>query len=404
MSLPTLPCRAALLATAVWLFTACAPAAPSPTAPPKPTQAPSPAAPTPRPTEAPAARPAEARPTLAPAQPTQAPAARPAFDEKALAEFYRGKTIKIVVGHGAGGGYDIYSRLFAKYLGKYLPGTPTVIVENMPGAAGMVALNHVYNVAPRDGTVISHSIGSSALEQVFGNPAVQFDMSKAQYLGAPAGDSYVLIVHRRSGVARMEDLLAPGAREVLFGAEAQGNVNYSGVVLVRDVLGARIKLVPGYEGSAKIRLAIDSGEVDGFLNGWDSTMVTSKDKLDSGEWVPLTRFTEAPIKARPDIPGVLSFARSDEQRQLLRFGILLPSQFSRPYSVAPGVPLERVEALRAAFRRTVEDPEFRAEAEKARLLIDPLDGAQLQRLIQEFLAIPAEVKEKLRAILQAPGR
>ncbi|MBI4492509.1 MAG: hypothetical protein HY690_06920 [Chloroflexi bacterium] len=389
--------RFATLIAALALLVACAPAAaPSPTAPPAKPAAEKPAA---QPTAAPAKPAATAAPAARPAA-TAAPAAKPAFDEKAVADFYKGKTIRIIVGFAAGGGFDVYSRAIAKYFGKYVPGTPTVVVENVPGAASMLGLNNVANLAPKDGTAIANSIGTLALQQLFGAQGVQFDMAKLHYLGVPNSATYLGMVHKKTGVTKFEQLLGPNAKEIAIGAEAPGSTTTDGPILLRDMLGAKLKVVLGYDGTSKIRLALESGEVDGMFNSWDSTKVTSLDKITSGEWIPLVQMTTDKLKDLPNVPGLAEVARTDEQLQLLRFGTDLPNRFLRPYMLAPEVPADRVAALQAAFMKTMEDKEFLADADKAKLDVGPIAGDQVKKLVVEFLGMSADVKAKLQKVMK----
>jgi len=184
-----------------------------------------------------------------------AQAAKPAFDEKAVADFYRGKTVRIIVGFSAGGGYDAYSRVIARHLGKYIPGNPAIIVDNMAGAGSIIAANHVYNAAPKDGTVIGNISGPIILEQLFGNPAVQFDMAKLRYLAVPVSETYLMIVTRKPGVTKFEEVLGPKGKQVVIGAIPGSTVEH-GPILVRDVLGANLRVVAGYKGTADVRMAI----------------------------------------------------------------------------------------------------------------------------------------------------
>ena len=336
------------------------------------------------------------------AQSVAAPAAKPGFDEKAVADFYRGKTVRIIVGFSAGGGYDAYSRLIARHLGQYIPGNPTVIVDNMAGAGSIIAANHVYNAGAKDGTVIGNISGPIILEQLFGNPAVQFDIGKFQNLAVPVSETYCMIVTKKSGVSKFEELLGPNAKQVVIGGIPGSTVEH-GPILVRDVVGANIKLVVGYKGTADVRLAIDSGEVGGFFNTWTSAKITSLDKFKSGEWLLVAQLTDNPIRdlPYPNVPTISRIAKTEEQRQLLRFGASSPNQFGKLYVVAPGVPADRAAALEAAFTKAFADKKLLAEAEKGRLEIEPLSGEEIQKLVGEFLAMSPEVRSKLQKVLKA---
>ncbi len=372
------PVRVALLPLALILLVACA------AGPPR-RQAPAAA------TAGPAAAAAASEPQAPPA----------AGDDAAVASFYQGKTVRIIVGYPPGGGFDVTSRVIAKTLGKYVPGTPNVIVENMPGAASMVALNHVYNVAPKDGTVIGNSIGGLALQQAFGASGVQFDMGQMHYLGTAGTDTFVLFVNRATtGVSRMGDLLGPASREVALGGSSPGATQTDATLLLRDVLGARVKPILGYQGTAPIRLGIEAGELDGMVQVWEDLKRTDRERFESGEWAVLAVFAEEPLPDLPGVPLVQSFARTDEQRQMFRLGVLVPTQVLRPYILAPQVPPERVRALQAAFAQTMQDPDYLAEAQRLNFPGGPITGAQTLRLVREVLAMPEEVRDKLKTYLQ----
>jgi len=364
-----------VLAALLPVAAACAPAVP-PSPPPAPA-APVPAAPTPDP--AVAARAAEA----------------------ALADFYKGKTVQILVGFAAGGGYDTYSRVIAKHIGKYIPGNPTVIVQNVPGAGSMVAANQVYSTQPKDGTIIGNISGPIVLEQLFGSPGAQFDMAKFRHLAVPTAEAYMMMVLKRTGITQLSDLLGPDAKQVVIGGIPGSTVEHA-PILMRDALGANIKLVSGYDGTSKVRLAMESGEVDGFFNTWQSMKVTSLAEVQSGNWVLLMQlndkgFTDLPGK----VPTILDVAKTDEQRQLLLFGTSYPNKFGKLYVMAPEVPAERAAAIEAAFAKTFQDKEFLEEAQKANLEIAPLYGKEVAALIKEMLAMPEGIKEKLRKVMAA---
>jgi tripartite-type tricarboxylate transporter receptor subunit TctC len=330
-----------------------------------------------------------------------APAPRSGFDEKTVADFYRGKTVRIVVGFSAGGGYDAYSRLIGRHLGKHIPGNPAIVVENMTGAGSIIAANHVYNAGSKDGTLIGNISGPIILEQLFNNPAVQFDLAKFRYVAVPVSETYLMIVTRKPGVSKFAEILGPKGKQVVIGAIPGSTVEHA-PILVRDVLGANIRLVTGYKGTADVRLAIDSGEVGGFFNTWTSVKITSLDKLKSGEWLTLAQMGDRPIKDLPfpNIPAIAGITRNEEQRQLLSFGTSVPNQFGKVYVLAPGVPPERAAALEAAFMKALADKELLAEADKGRLEIGPLFSEEIHRLVAEFLGMSADVKAKLQKLIR----
>ena len=322
-------------------------------------------------------------------------------DDKAVADFYRGKTVKIIVGFSAGGGYDAYSRLIGRHLQKHIPGNPSIIVENMAGAGSILLANHMFNVAPKDGTVIGNFSGQIILEQIFGNPAVQYDLAKFRYLGVPIGETYLLITTRKSGVTKLEELLGSKAKQITVGG-IPGSTVEQGPLLMRDLLGANIKVVSGYKGTSDVRLAMESGEIDGIMNSWESSKVTSLDRIKNGDWQLLAQLGDHPIPDLPvkNVPTIPQIAKTEEQRQLLRFGAAAPNQFGKVYVVSPGTPPERGAALETALTRTFADKELLAEAEKGKLDIDPVSAQHVQKLINDFLGLSPDLKAKLKKILR----
>ena len=291
------------------LMAACGQAAPaSPTPQPELTSAPVASAPAAQPSSgaSPPAALGVPSPGLAPSPAAANPAATggaakiPTFDEQAVADFYRGKTIHIVVGFGAGGGYDVYARLIARYLGKYLPGNPTVIVDNMPGAGSAVALAQIYNTLPRDGTVIGSGDGTLALQQILGAQSFDFDNSRWTYVGAPSIYEYFYVVSKaglaRAGITSVEDHLGPNGKQLVVGNTGPG-VGLTATQMMISIAGANIKNVLGYAGTAAFRLAVQQGEIDGFFTSWDSIKATESTELANGEHVLFVQFPKEPVRA-----------------------------------------------------------------------------------------------------------
>jgi len=330
-----------------------------------------------------------------------AQAAKTGFDEKAVSEFYRGKTVRIIVGFSAGGGYDQYSRLIGRHLSKYIPGNPAVIVENMPGAGSIIAANHIYNAALKDGTVVGNISGPIVLEQLFGTPSIQFDMAKFRYLAVPVSESYLMIVTKKPGISKFDELIGPKSKQVSLGAIPGSTVEHA-PVLARDVLGANLKVVSGYKGTADVRLAMDSGEVDGFFNTWTSSKVTSFDKVKNGDWIVLAQLSEKPIKDLiiPNVPTIPQIAKTEEHRLILKYGTSTPNEFGKVYVVPSGTPQDRAKALEVAFQRVFADKELLADANKGKLEIDPLIGEDIHKLVVEFLGMSPELKTKLHSALK----
>ncbi len=384
-----------LAIVALFLMACAPPAAPAPTsAPAKPAEAPKVAAPV-----------APAPPTVAPAvaapkaaAPAAPPAAGATFDPKAIEEFYKGKTIRIVVGFAAGGGFDTYARLIARHLPKHLPGEPNVVVENQAGAGSLIAANNVYKSGPKDGTIIVHFNGGQITQKyVVENPAVEFDPTQYNYIGAPTPDAPACAVKKDSGFTSLEQART---REMIIGAVAPGSSSYDAPAVLKAALGLKFKMVDGYDGSAKIRLAADQGEVMGGCWGYESIQATWKDALEKQEVLIIGQMGPEPRPDLKDVPVFHSLARTDEERQLLEAGIVGPSLITRLFAMPPGVPAERVEAVRHAFVATLQDPALLEEAKKASLEVSPVAPQVFSQRIKEIQELSPALKQKLKAALE----
>jgi tripartite-type tricarboxylate transporter receptor subunit TctC len=316
-------------------------------------------------------------------------------------EFYEGKTITFVVGFAAGGGFDTYTRLIARHIGKHIPGNPTVVVENRTGAGSLIAANYIYNQAPRDGTVIGSWIGPLVLQQVLGNKAAKFDGRKFGWLGAPTPDTGVCALTEASGIKTMDDWFK-SKRPIKIGSTAPGSTTSDVPRLVEAALGLPIKLVEGYKGTAKIRLAAESGEIDGGCWAWESIKPTWAKALQSGEVHIVLQTLE---KSHPDlknVPLAIQYAKSDEARALLDVANGPYAQGARPYSVPPDVPQDRLQLLQKAFMETLRDPDLLKEAKKSKLDIDPVDGPAMAKLMTGLYELNPALKAKLTELL-IPG-
>ena len=329
------------------------------------------------------------------------PAASTFNNEQSAASFYRGKVLRIVVGFPPGGGADVYSRLIARHLGRYIPGNPTLAVANMPGAGSIIAGNHVFNNGARDGSEIGMLNGAVILEQLFANPGVHFDMAKFRYLAVPVNETYVMIVTRQSGIGKFSELVGPGAKHLTLGAIPNSTLEHA-PILMREALDANLKVVSGYKGSADIRLAIDSGEIGGFFNPWSTVKPSSHDKFKSGDWSVIAQLADQPLPDLPahGVPTINELTRDESPRLLLRYGTSAPNQFGKVYMLPMGVPADRAAALENAFARTLADKNFLADAEKGKLEITPIYGESIHKIVREFLAMPPTIKARLEKALK----
>jgi len=313
--------------------------------------------------------------------------------------FFKGKTIRIIVGFSAGGGYDTYSRVISRHLGRHLPGNPTIIVENMPGAASIIAANHVYKVAKPDGLTIGHFIGGLFIQRLLGKAGIEFDARKFEYIGVPAQDTYALGVSRASGITSAEQWIA-SKTVVKFGGVGPGSATDDVPKLLMATIGLPVQLVSGYKGTADIKLAFNSGEVHGVCNAWESFKATWQKEREAGDLVIVLQNTPQSHPDLPKVPLAISFAKTDEARKLIQAGIHTIPPTARPYVLPPGTPKERVLLLRKAFMDTMKDPEFLADAQKAKLDINPLDGAELERNVHEIFNLEPQLAAKLKEILK----
>lgn len=317
----------------------------------------------------------------------------------AAQEFYKGKTIRLIVGLPAGGGYDVYSRTIARHMGKHIPGNPVIVVENMDGAGSIIATNHVYKVAKPDGLTIGHFLGGLFLQQLLGKPGLEFDALKFEYLGVPAQDHFLIVLHKSTGITDVGQWIA--SKKVLtFGGVTPGGGTDDIPNTLKATMGLPIRVVSGYKGTAPIRLAFNSGEVQGVSNAWESLKVTWRKEYESGDAVIVL---QAAMKSHPDLPKIpvaVNLIKTDEGKKLLQTVLRVHGPSVRPYAVAPGTPKERVQLLRKAFADTMKDPEFLADAKKSKLDINPLRGEELEENIRDIFKLESNLTQKLKEILK----
>jgi tripartite-type tricarboxylate transporter receptor subunit TctC len=313
--------------------------------------------------------------------------------------FYRGKTIRLIVGLAPGGGYDLYSRVIARHLGKHIPGSPTIVVENMTGAGSVIAGNYMYKAAKPDGLTIGHILGGLFLQQLLGNPAIEFDARKFEYLGVPAQDHFLIGLSKTTGITSFKDWMT-SKKPVKLGGVAPGGATDDIPKLLEATLGLPIRVVSGYKGTGPIRLAFDSGEVDGVCNAWESFKSTWRKQLDSKDVVIILQATTKAHPEIPNIPVAFDFLKTDEARKLFQVVTRVHGPTTRPFFLPPGTPKERVLLLRKAYTETMKDPELLAEAKTAKLDINPDDGAGLERNVKEIFDLEPALVAKLKQILK----
>jgi len=322
-----------------------------------------------------------------------------ASNASAAEESYKGKSIRIVVGFSAGGGFDTYARAISRHMAKHIPGNPGVVVENMTGAGSLIAANHIYKVAKPDGLTIGHFIGGLFLGQVLGQPGVEFDARKFEFIGAPVSDHVVCALTEASGITSVEKWLAAKTPVKLGGIAPGTSTPDNATRILKAAVGLPIQLVTGYKGTAEVRLAADGGEVAGGCWGWDSISVTWRKALDSGDAVVVLQANRKNHPELPNIPQAIKLAKTEEGRKMIDVGIHGDSDIVRTYTLPPGTPKDRVQILRKAFEATLRDPEFVADAKKARLNIEPIPPDAIEKDIAGLFKLDPALITKLKDLL-----
>ncbi len=312
---------------------------------------------------------------------------------QSVADFYRGKNLNLIVGYSAGGGYDTYSRILARHLGKHIPGTPSIVVQNMPGAGSLKFANYLYNVAPKDGTTIGTFSRGMPMEPLIGGTNVQFDATRFTWLGSGTNETSVFVAWHTAPVKTWNDIVT---KPFTVGGEGSGSDPDIYALLLKNAFGAKLKLISGYPGTAEIAIALERGEVDTRASwSWTSLKTLrpqwiAEKKVNLPVQLSLTKGAEL-----QDVPAIIEFAKDERQRQMLRL-VLSRQEMARPYAAPPGIPEEHKAALRKAFDAAWADPELIAEMKARGQEVNPLSGPALDRLIAELYATPKDVVETTR--------
>lgn len=315
-------------------------------------------------------------------------------------EFYKGKTIRLIVATTPGGGFDAYSRAIARHMPKHIPGNPSFVVENMPGAGMLIGANYLYKQAKPDGLTVGNWIGTLVLGQITSRKGVEFDARKFEYVGAPVRNHDLCLMTKASGITSAEKWMA-SKTPVKMGATPPGSTPFDVAAILKEATGLPAQLVSGYKGTADIRVAVDSGEVAGLCGlSWASARVTWRKQLETGDVVVVLQ--SAP-KTHPDLPNVplsINLAKTEMGRKLIQAGIHDTSVITYLYSLPPGTPKERVQILRRAFEGTMKDSDFLAETTKANMEINSVAGEDLEKIVNGFFELDAAVVNKLKEILK----
>lgn len=313
-----------------------------------------------------------------------------------VADFYKGKDVNIIVGSSAGGGYDTYSRLLGRHIGEHIPGNPNIVVQNMPGGGGLVAANHIFNSAEKDGTVFGNIRAGTIVEDMFGNKAAKLDGTKVTWIGVMDSSTDSCVVWRGRGVDSPQDFLT---KDLNLGASGVASRSYVFPTVMKEALGAKFKIISGYKGTPDRILAMENGELDGACG---LSLSTVKAKL--GHLVKegkLKVILQNGVNKHPDFPDVprtLDQAQDEAARQILTF-VFGPTTLGRPYGGPPEIPEDRAKALQDAFMATMNDPDFLAEAKKQKVEIEPMSAAEALAFVKKIYATPKPVVEKAAIVL-----
>jgi tripartite-type tricarboxylate transporter receptor subunit TctC len=311
-----------------------------------------------------------------------------------VAEFYRGKTVNVLIGVGVGGEYDLQARLVARHIAKHIPGNPLVVPQNMTGAGGINMANYLFAQAAKDGTYIGMLGNNFPATQAVGAQGVRFDAVKFNWLGTMAPVVETMAVLTSTGIKSVDDLRS---KDIIAGASGKGAITYIYPSMMNEYLGTKFKIVTGYPGGNQINLAMERGEVQARNNTWSSWKATKaawlRDKL-------ITVIVQAGPRA-PDLdaPSVEDLARTPDERQLIEL-VTSGTHLGRPMATTPDVPADRLRALRDAYRATMADPEFRADAEKSGFEVAPVYGEEMQKIVAQILSTPKDLASRARHLVE----
>jgi tripartite-type tricarboxylate transporter receptor subunit TctC len=321
----------------------------------------------------------------------------PGARAQSVAEFYKGKSVDLDIGYSVGGGYDLYARLVARRLGEHIPGNPNVVPKNVEGAGSLRLANYLYSAAPKDGTVIGAISRGAAFDPLFNENGADFDASKFSWIGSANNEVSVCVALTSSGITRFDDLYTT---PLTIGSTGTGDDTYQFPALLNAVLGTKFKIVTGYPGGNDVTLALDRGEVQGRCGwSWSSLKATRLNWVVRKRIVVLVQLSLSKHPDLPNVPLIMDLATTDEQRAIFRM-IFARQTMGRPYAAPPGLPEDRLAALRKAFTDTMTDKEFLYDADQNKFEINPVDGDQLEALVKEVYRTPSDVLHKVAKMVQ----
>jgi tripartite-type tricarboxylate transporter receptor subunit TctC len=321
----------------------------------------------------------------------------PGARAQSVAEFYKGKSVDLDIGYSVGGGYDLYARLIARRLGEHIPGNPNVVPKNVEGAGSLRLANYLYTAAPKDGTVIGAISRGAAFDPLFNENGADFDASKFSWIGSANNEVSVCVALTSSGITRFDDLYTT---PLTIGSTGSGDDTYQFPALLNAVLGTKFKIVTGYPGGNDVTLALERGEVQGRCGwSWSSLKATRLNWVVRKRIVVLVQLSLSKHPDLPNVPLIMDLAKTDEQRAIFRM-IFARQTMGRPYAAPPGLPEDRLAALRKAFMDTMTDKEFLYDADQNKFEINPVDGDQLEALVKEVYRTPSDVLRKVAKMVQ----
>ena len=324
-------------------------------------------------------------------------AAAPAVAQQEEAQaFFRGKTLRLIVGIAVGSGYDINARLLARHMAAHIPGQPTIIVQNQPGAGSLAMTNALYHTGPFDGTVMGASFNGMPTTPLLQPAGVRFDPVRINWVGSSNRETQVMYVWHDAPAQVLEDARA---REIVMGGQAPGSTQFDYPVLANKLFGFKFKVVTGYESTPKIHLAMESGEVHGTIANWSTLKAINTDWITDKKVRILAQWALQKNAELPDIPLFMDLAKTESERDALRL-MLARLEYGRPFFLPPDVPVARVEALRRAFDATMKDPAYLAEADKLKIDVEPLSGEAVAALVEQVSRTPADTVARVRAALE----
>jgi len=317
-----------------------------------------------------------------------------------VAEFYKGKTFEILIGGSAGGGYDFYGRALARFIGNHIPGNPSVVSKNMPGAGTLLLANWLYNVGPKDGTAVGLIGRGIPLQRLLGKKGVKIDGNKYHWVGSLNKESSVCVVADHAQTKNFDDLLT---KPTVVGGTGRTSNNVIFALFLKNVLGAKLRIIAGYPGTRQATLAMEKKEIDGICGwSWSSVLAQKRDWYESGRLKVLVQMATEKHPDLPNVPLITELARNEREQKMMK-ALFLPERMGRPLALPPGTPMVRVAAIRKAFDDTMKDPEFIAYAKKVKMDLQPISGEEAQQIVATVLSTTPETIGLLKKALSTKG-